>query len=85
MSAEATLSAEIAEIAPRVSEFTRFRRVFLSRLVVKIGLVIILILMAVAIFAPVLAPYDPYKPDLLHTLSPPATFFLKSLDKACIL
>lgn len=72
MSGEAISSTEITEMAPRVSEFTRFRKVFLSRLVVKIGLVIILMLITAAIFAPVLAPYDPYKPDLLHTLAPPS-------------
>jgi len=71
MPAEALVSTEITEIAPRVSEFKRFRKVFLSRFVVKIGLVIILMLFIVAIFAPILTPYDPYKPDLLHTLSPP--------------
>ncbi len=66
MSTEAVASTEITEIAPRVSEFKRFRKVFFSRLVVKIGMVIILMLVIVAIFAPVLAPFDPYKPDLLH-------------------
>jgi peptide/nickel transport system permease protein/oligopeptide transport system permease protein len=72
LSAEAILSTEILETAPRISEFKRFRKVFLSRLVVKIGLVIIVALITVAIFAPVLTPYDPYKPDLLHTLSAPS-------------
>ena len=72
MSEEAISSTDITEIAPRVSEFTRFRKVFLSRFVVKVGLVIIVTLLIVAFFAPVLAPYDPYKPDLLHTLSPPS-------------
>ena len=80
MSAEATASTEITEIAPRVSEFTRFRKVFLGRLVVKVGLVIIVTLITVAILAPVLAPYDPYKPDLLHTLSSPSRAHLLGTD-----
>ena len=80
MSAEAVASAEIIETAPRISEFKRFRKVFFSRFVVKVGLVIIVMLITVAIFAPVLAPYDPYKPDLLHTLSSPSRAHLLGTD-----
>ena len=80
MSTEAIAGIEITETAPRVSEFKRFRKVFLSRLVVKVGLVIIVTLFIVAILAPVLAPYDPYKPDLLHTLSSPSRAHLLGTD-----
>lgn len=73
MSVGAIADMEISETLQRDSEFKRFRRVFFSRLVVKVGLVIILALITCAIFAPFLAPYDPHEPDLLHTLSPPST------------
>jgi len=62
---------------PRVSELRRWRRVFLGRGVVVFGLVIIVILVITAVFAPLLAPYDPYdqqleqlllKPSLAHPL-----------------
>jgi ABC-type dipeptide/oligopeptide/nickel transport system permease subunit len=37
----------------------------------RVGLVIIATLCALAIFAPVLAPYSPYDQDLYHVLAPP--------------
>ena len=49
------------EETPRVSEWRRFRRVFLSRGVVVFGLVVLFIVVFAAIFADWLAPYDPYK------------------------
>lgn len=72
MTAKAVANMEMSETLQRVSEFKRFRRVFFSRLVVRIGLVIILLLIISAIFAPLLAPYDPYEPDLFNTLSAPS-------------
>lgn len=80
MSTEATASMEIMEITPRVSEFKRFLRVFLSRGVVRFGLVIILAVIVAAIFAPFLAPYNPYKPDLNQTLSSPSRAHLLGTD-----
>ena len=47
-----------------VSAFRRFVRVFLGRKVVLFGLVVLSIFFLVAIFAPWLAPYDPYEPSL---------------------
>ena len=46
---------------PRVSEWRRFYRVFFSRGLVRFGMAVIGILVLVAIFAPLLAPYDPYQ------------------------
>ncbi len=43
---------------PRVSELRRMFKVMFSRWVVTFGAVIILILILVAIFAPLLAPYQ---------------------------
>ena len=80
MSAEATVSTEIIGTIPRVSEFSRFRRVFLSRGLVVFGMVVILLLIVVAIFAPLLAPYDPYELDLGNTLSQPSKAHLLGTD-----
>lgn len=80
MSKELTVNDEIIEQNSRDSEFKRFRRVFLSRMVVKIGLVIILVLIIAALFAPILAPYHPYKPDLSQTLSSPNRLHLLGTD-----
>jgi peptide/nickel transport system permease protein len=52
------------EILPRLSEWSRFRRVFFSRGVVVFGMVIILAFIFVAIFAPLISPYDPNEPGV---------------------
>ena len=74
---EATITTEIT---PRVSELRRFRRVFLGRKLVLFGLVIILAYIIMAIFAPLLAPYDPYETDLNNTLSQPSRAHLLGTD-----
>ena len=55
-----------------VSEWKRFSRVFLSRGVVIFGMVVIGVVILTAIFAPLLAPYDPYQQDLSQSLAPPS-------------
>ncbi len=72
MASEVAVSSALSEAPPRVSEWHRFRRVFLGRGVVRFGLVVIIIFILVAIFAPLLAPYDPYAPDLGAALSQPS-------------
>ncbi len=54
---------EFAESPPRITEWRRFRRVFFSRGIVVFGLAILILLFFVAIFAALLAPYDPYNMD----------------------
>ncbi len=56
---------------PPVSESKRFLRVFLGRKLVLFGLVIIFLLLIAVIFAPWLAPYDPYNQDLSNVLLKP--------------
>jgi peptide/nickel transport system permease protein len=65
---------------PRVSEFSRMRRVFLGRWLVAVGMVIILLLILTAIFAPWLAPQDPYKQNLDQTLLQPSREHLLGTD-----
>ena len=72
MANEATISPEFSEAPPRVSEFRRMSRVFLGRPVVVFGLVVILATIIVAIFAPFIAPYDPYKQSLNDALLQPS-------------
>ena len=71
---------DFREAPPRVSEFRRFRRVFLSRKVVVIGLVIIIALILTAILAPWVAPYNPYKQNLDQTLQKPNSEHLLGTD-----
>lgn len=59
------------ETLPHISEFSRFRRVFFRRGVVVFGFIIILTFIITAIFAPLLAPYDPYYQDLDSVLLQP--------------
>ena len=66
-----TLYSTINEAPPRVSAFKRFSRVFFARRIVIFGLVVITILVFTAIFAPLLAPYDPYKQNLNNILAKP--------------
>jgi peptide/nickel transport system permease protein len=64
---------DFSETKQRGSEWKRFRRVFFSRGAVLGGLVILLLLFIVAIFAPLLAPYDPYIPGVATSLAGPST------------
>lgn len=66
-------ATDIEEIAPRVSEWLRFRRVFLSRPVVFFGIVVLILFVVIAIFAPLIAPYPPNEPDLYNTLQNPSS------------
>jgi peptide/nickel transport system permease protein len=69
-----------AKEPPRITEFSRFRRVFLSRKVVLIGVVILLLLFAMAIFAPWVAPYPPNVPVLDDFLQGPSSHHLLGTD-----
>lgn len=57
---------------PRHSEWRRIVKVFFGRKLYVIGFVIVVILILTAIFAPLLAPYDPIKTDLRNKLLPPS-------------
>ncbi len=62
---------EITEERRLLSKDTRrFIRVFLGRPLVVVGVVILLFFLIIAIFAPVLAPYDPYVKSLGDRLLP---------------
>ena len=74
------LNTTINETRPRLSEFTYIRRVMLSRGVVIFGIIVILILVLSAIFAPWLAPYDPYDQKLDQTLQQPSGEHLLGTD-----
>ena len=65
-------TGEFAEAPPRISEWRRFRRVFFSRGVVVFGLVVLVLLVITAIFAPWLAPYDPYEILTAPSLAQPS-------------
>ena len=57
---------------PKRSEWKRFSRVFFGRKLYLIGSIIVTIIFITAIFAPLLAPFDPLKNDLVHRLQGPS-------------
>jgi len=72
--------ATISESPARVNEFQRFRRVFFGRRIVIFGTVIIFIFVFCAIFAPLIAPYDPYEPEMSNALASPSLDHLLGTD-----
>jgi peptide/nickel transport system permease protein len=65
---------------PRVSEGKRILKVMMGRRLVVFGSVVILAFIIVAIFAPFIAPYDPYQQDLSQNLRSPSSLHLLGTD-----
>jgi peptide/nickel transport system permease protein len=74
------LTDRLTETTPYVSEWRHFLRVFFSRKLVVFGIVIILLLLITAIFAPFLAPYDPYDQNFEEWLLQPSRAHLLGTD-----
>ena len=62
------------------NELRRMLRIFISRKIVILGFAIILVLLIGAIFAPFLAPYDPYEQNLEEALKAPGHAHLLGTD-----
>jgi peptide/nickel transport system permease protein len=80
MSQETAVPSAIVEGPSHVTEFQRFTRVFFSRAVVIFGSVIILGFIVSAIFAPWVAPYDPFEQDWDNVLLQPSIHHLLGTD-----
>lgn len=74
------IEQEFIEAPPRVNEWKRFSRVFFARRLVIFGLLVLFLLVFTAIFAHLLAPYDPYKQDMTSTLQQPSSEHLLGTD-----
>jgi peptide/nickel transport system permease protein len=70
----------VTDSKPRISELQRLLRVFLGRPIVIFGLIVIVILLLTAAFAPLLAPYDPYEQDIASSLQHPSAAHLLGTD-----
>lgn len=68
------------EAPRRVSSWKRFRKAFFSRKVVIYGVVVVSLLVITAIFAPLLAPYDPYETDVRNIVAQPSMDHLLGTD-----
>jgi peptide/nickel transport system permease protein len=66
---------------PRISEARRIIRVMFSRWIVVFGTAVILLIIVVAIFAPLIAPYDPNKQALSSRLQQPSSDHLLGTDE----
>jgi peptide/nickel transport system permease protein len=80
MTENMAIPQEIIEAPPRISEWRRFSRVFFNRPVVVFGFVVLLIFIIMAIFAPFLAPYDPYETSPYDSLLQPSGEHLLGTD-----
>lgn len=72
MGSEVASTEQTSGMSTRVSEWRYFRRTFFSRGLVVFGIVVILLFIVVAIFAPLLAPFPPDSPDLSVFLQQPS-------------
>lgn len=80
MSNEVIDNVLIIDVPPRVNEFKRFRRVFLGRGVVVFGLFVLIFFIVVAVFAPLIAPYNPNDNDVANALLQPSKAHLLGTD-----
>jgi peptide/nickel transport system permease protein len=78
---EHTNASVFIETPPRVNETRRIARVFVARKLAAFGLVVILLFIITAIFAPLLAPHDPYQQNLAISLQPPSQEYLLGTDQ----
>jgi peptide/nickel transport system permease protein len=80
MSEEGNLKPAAIKNTRHISELRRFLKVFFSRWVVVLGMVIILFFVIAAVFAPWLAPYNPDKIDMNNALLQPSKDHLLGTD-----
>jgi len=71
--AESADESLFQEVPPKYSELKGIIRIFFRRKVAVIGLVFIVLMALTAIFAPLLARYDPYDTDVVNRLAPPSS------------
>jgi peptide/nickel transport system permease protein len=66
------INTGITAAPPHHSEWRRFARVYFGRKLYLIGFIFVMIIFIVAIFAPLLAPFDPMQNDLRGKLQSPS-------------
>ena len=81
MTEQKTVTTGISEAPPRINEWQRFRRVFFQRKVVLFGLIILILLLITAIFAPLLAPFEPNVINMGESLQQPSMQHFLGTDR----
>jgi len=74
------IETDFSAAPPRVSEWRRLWKVFFSRGTVAAGFAILLLVVFAAVFAPFLAPYDPYEIGVADSLIQPNSQHLLGSD-----
>jgi peptide/nickel transport system permease protein len=69
------------EAPPKVNEIRRFFRSMFSRWITVLGAIIFMVLIITAIFAPLIAPYEPNKQTLKNALAQPSSEHLLGTDE----
>jgi peptide/nickel transport system permease protein len=82
MSNKSTSYIEVGNRKSWFDELRHFSRIFFGRKIVLFGTVIVIAFIFMAIFAPWLAPHDPYEVNLAQTLKPPSKEYLLGTDPA---
>ena len=80
MTTNEVIAEGFSEAPPHVRGLRRFFRVFLTRRIVLFSFIVIMLLIIIAIFAPLIAPYDPYKQILSDRLLDPSSKYLLGTD-----
>ncbi|HSW59098.1 MAG TPA: ABC transporter permease [Dehalococcoidales bacterium] len=80
MSAKNSALTELPEATRSTGEFHRTVKVLFKRKVIVFSFIVILITIICAIFAPLIAPYDPYKPNPRNAMAPPSWQHLLGTD-----
>ncbi len=73
--------AEIVTTKPASSEGAKFFRRFLKRKTVAVGLIVIVVFVLLAVFAPWIAPYSPSKLSIVNRLKPPSEIYWFGTDE----
>jgi peptide/nickel transport system permease protein len=74
-------SFEESKVLPRVSEARRILRTMSSRGLVVFGMIVVLAFIIIAIFAPLISPYDPNQVDITVALQGPSHAHLLGTDQ----
>jgi peptide/nickel transport system permease protein len=81
MNEAAAVTADLSSTnPPHISETRRIIKVFFKRKIAVVGLAIILLLIVVGVFAPWLAPYDPYRTQASNAVQLPNRAHLLGTD-----
>lgn len=80
MTEKITIQPDLLETSSDRSDLRRKLRIFFNRGVVVFGMIVIVIFVLTSVFAPWIAPYDPYLPDLRNALQQPNQAHLLGTD-----